>query len=116
MTFIVWHLIDQLEGLFFGGRDRELHCVNKETGEELWSFKTRRKVDSSPVACDGKVVFGSGDGWLHMLRVEDGESLWSYEIGRSILGSPAVVGGEVLIGANDGRLYCFGSVEDDQSR
>ena len=124
---VIWEYTDPNHAFFsspailedrviFGGRDRELHCVNKETGEELWSFKTRRKVDSSPVACDGKVVFGSGDGWLHMLRVEDGESLWSYEIGRSILGSPAVVGGEVLIGANDGRLYCFGSVEDDQSR
>lgn len=117
---IVWEYTDSDQAFFsapailpdrviFGGRDRELHCVDKATGEELWSFKTRRKVDGSPVVCGDKVVFGSGDGWLHMLRVADGEPLWSWEIGRSILCSPAVVDGEVLIGANDGVLYCFGA-------
>ena len=94
--------------VIFGGRDKSLHCVARDTGTELWSFPTRRKVDGSPVLVDGKVVFGSGDGWLYVIGAKDGKQLWSYEIGRSVFSSPAVAGGRVLVGALDGRLYAFG--------
>ena len=48
----------------FGGRDKLLHCAQREDGKALWSFPTRGKVDSSPVICGGKVVVGSDDGRL----------------------------------------------------
>jgi len=92
----------------FGGRDKQLHCVQRSDGKEIWNFPTRRKVDGSPVIAGDKVVFGSGDGWVFVLSLKDGSKLWSYEIGRPILSSPAVVDGRVLVGANDSRLYCFG--------
>lgn len=96
----------------FGGRDKRLHCVRKEDGEELWSFPVRRKVDGSPVICGDAVVFGSADGRLYVLALEDGAERWSYEIGQPILSSPAVVDGTVLIGANDGGLYAFGAAKE----
>ena len=124
---VVWELTDPDQAFFsspavtddvvvFGGRDRELHCCDKRTGEELWSFRTRRKVDGSPVVCGDRVVFGGGDGWLYVLDLATGEPVWSWEIGRSILGSPAVVDGEILIGANDGRLYCFAPKAPESDR
>jgi eukaryotic-like serine/threonine-protein kinase len=91
----------------FGGQDKKLHCVDKATGAERWVFKTRRKVDGSPVVCGQRVVFGGGDGWLYVLDLATGAEVWSWEIGSAILTSPAVVGGEILIGANDAKLYCF---------
>ena len=102
----------------FGGRDKRLHCVKRASGEELWSFPTRRKVDGSPVICGDKVVFGSGDGKVYLLRLADGAELWSYEVGRSIFSSPAVVDGRVLVGSNDSNLYCFGAAKastDDEA-
>lgn len=94
--------------VWFGGRDRQVHCVDRATGEPVWTFPTRRQVDSSPVLCDGKVVVGSGDGLLYVLDAATGSVLWSYDLGKSIVSSPAVVNGMVLIGCNDGRLYAFG--------
>lgn len=94
--------------VIFGGRDRQVHCVNRTTGEMIWTFATRRQVDSSPVLCDGKVVVGSGDGLLYVLDSATGSELWSYDLGKPIVSSPAVVDGLVLIGCNDGRLYAFG--------
>ena len=94
--------------VLFGGRDKQLHCLDRETGEPLWTFPTRRKVDSAPVLCGKQVVFASCDGRLRILSVEDGRELWSYDLGRAIFGSPAVVEGIILIGAADGRLYAFG--------
>ena len=93
----------------FGGRDLLLHCVDRATGEVIWTFPTRRKIDSGPVICDGKVVVGSGDGRLYLVDLQDGAELWSYDIGKSVYSSPAVVDGTILVGANDGRLYAFGA-------
>ncbi|MHC4993300.1 MAG: outer membrane protein assembly factor BamB family protein [Planctomycetota bacterium] len=95
--------------LVFGGRDKQLHCVRRDSGEPLWTVKTRRKVDGSPVICGDKVVFGSVDGTLSVVRLADGGSVWTYDIGQSLFSSPAVADGLILIGCNDGRLYAFGA-------
>lgn len=94
--------------VIIGSRDSNVHCVNRKSGEKVWSFKTRDDVDSSPVICGDKVVVGSNDGRLYLLNLKDGKMLWSYEIGSDIIGSPAVTHGFVFIGADDGRLYAFG--------
>ena len=95
--------------VIFGGRDKKLHCLKRENGEEVWSFSARGKVDSSPVVVDGKVVVGSEDGRLYMVKLSDGTEIWNYEIGQPITGSPAVASGRVVIGSEDGNVYCFGA-------
>jgi eukaryotic-like serine/threonine-protein kinase len=95
--------------VIFGGRDKRLHCVNKENGEEVWSFPTRGKVDSSPVVAGDKVVVGSEDGSLYLVALADGKRLWSYEVGQPITASPAVVNGIVVVGSEDGSVYAFGT-------
>jgi len=95
------------ERVVFGGRDRKLHCVARADGAPLWTFTTKRKVDSSPVICGDKVVFGSGDGRVYMLRLDDGAQIWSYDIGKSVFSSPAVAAGRFIVGSHDGNLYSF---------
>ncbi len=94
--------------IIIGSRDYNLHCVDRETGKQLWKFQTRDVVDSSPVIAGNSVVFGSTDGRLYILDIEDGKEIWSYEIGAAILGCPAVLDGMIIIGAKDGRIYAFG--------
>jgi eukaryotic-like serine/threonine-protein kinase len=98
--------------VIFGGRDKKLHCVRKDNGQEVWSFPTRGKVDSSPVVVGepGKerVVVGSEDGSLYMVSLADGKKIWSYEVGQPITASPAVVNGMVVVGSEDGNIYAFG--------
>jgi len=91
-----------------GSRDNNVHCINKTSGEKIWSFRTRDIVDSSPVICEDKVVVGSEDGRLYIINLADGKQIWSYEIGGAIISSPAVAKGRIVIGANDGRIYTFG--------
>jgi eukaryotic-like serine/threonine-protein kinase len=95
--------------VIFGGRDKRLHCVKKDTGEEVWSFPTRGKVDSSPVVVGEKIVVGSEDGSLYMVALADGKKIWSYEVGQPITASPAVVNGLVVVGSEDGNVYAFGT-------
>ena len=91
-----------------GSRDKLVHCVDRSSGEKIWTFQTRNDVDSSPVLCRNKVVVGSNDGRLYVLDLKTGELIWSYEIGAGIFGSPAVTGGQIFVGAEDGRVYAFG--------
>jgi outer membrane protein assembly factor BamB len=91
-----------------GGRDKRLHCLKRDTGEQVWVFATRGKVDSSPVVADGKVIVGSDDGRLYVVSLAEGKELWQYEIGQPVQSSPAVVDGHFVVGAADGSVYCFG--------
>lgn len=91
-----------------GGRDKLLHCLNRENGQKIWSFATQGKVDSSPVVAGDKVVVGSDDGRVYLVSLQTGKELWSYEIGQPIDSSPAVADGKIVIGSDDGNIYCFG--------
>lgn len=96
------------EVVLFGGRDKKLHCVDRETGDERWSFAARRRVDSGAVIVDDRVVFTSEDGRVRILTLDAGEEVWSYDVGKPISSSPAVALGHIVIGASDGRIYAFG--------
>ena len=91
-----------------GSRDKRLHCIRRATGEGVWTFATRGKVDSSPVVAGDKVVVGSDDGRLYIVSLADGKEVWSYEIGQPVQSSPAVVDGYIVVGSEDGSVYCFG--------
>ena len=85
------------------------HCIDRKTGKRIWVFRTRGKVDSSPVIADGKVIVGSDDGNLYVVSLDDGKKLWSYEIGEPVIAAPAIANGKIIIGAEDGRVYAFGT-------
>jgi outer membrane protein assembly factor BamB len=93
--------------VIFGGRDKRVHCVRRDDGKPVWTFKTLGEVDSSPVICGDKVVVGSEDGRLYMIRLSDGGKVWSYEIGQPVTSSPAVANGTVIVGSDDSYLYAF---------
>ena len=94
--------------VIIGGRDRMVHAIDEQTGEEVWTFMTGARVDSSPAASNGRVYVGSGDGRLYVLDLETGEKLWEFDTAAPLFASPAIAEGKVVIGSQDGVLYCFG--------
>jgi outer membrane protein assembly factor BamB len=93
--------------LVIGGRDKQLHCIDRATGLSVWKFKARGVIDSSPVVCGDAVIVGAEDGRLYCVSLADGSERWAYEIGAPITASPAVANGSIVIGAEDGTVYCF---------
>jgi outer membrane protein assembly factor BamB len=92
-----------------GGRDKQLHCLERATGNSVWKFKTRGQVDSSPVVCGDAVIVGSEDGRLYCVGMADGKERWAYDIGAPVTGSPAIADGMIVIGAEDGNVFAFGT-------
>lgn len=98
--------------VLFGGQDKQLHCLDRKTGQEQWAFTTRGQINSSPVIVDGeRVFFGSNDGNLYEVGLSDGKQRWKQKLGRSVTASPAVGEGCLVIGAEgtEGEIHCFGA-------
>ena len=94
--------------LLIGGRDKMLHAIDAESGEAVWTYRTRARIDSSPVVIGDRVFFGASTGEIFALDVASGEVAWQFETGSSIVASPSVAGGKLVIGTEDGQVYCFG--------
>ena len=94
--------------VIIGGRDRMVHAIDEESGEEVWTFMTGARVDSSPAASGGRVYIGSGDGRLYVLDLDTGEKLWEFDTAAPLVASPAIAQSRLVIGSEDGVLYCFG--------
>lgn len=93
-----------------GGRDKQIHCIERKTGKSVWKFNTRGRVDSSPVILGNRVFVGSSDGNLYELDLKNGKSIWKKNLGKDITASPAIGSGHLVIGteSRNGALYCFG--------
>ena len=97
--------------VIIGGRDKMVHALHPQTGEPLWVYPAKSRVDSSPVIVGERVFFGTMGGEFVGLSLDSGEKVWEFVIGASMIASPSVADGKLVIGADDGRIYCFGERE-----
>ena len=93
-----------------GGRDKQLHCIDRATGEGVWKFPTRAKIDSSPVIVGNRVFFGSSDRNVYGVNIETGEEAWKFNTGGDVTAAPAVGENVLVIGTegNPAFVFCFG--------
>lgn len=96
--------------VFVGGRDKMLHAIDRKSGEAVWTYRTRARIDSSPVIVGDRVFFGASTGEVFALNASSGEVEWQFETGSSIVASPSIADGRMVIGTEDGQVYCFGEM------
>jgi outer membrane protein assembly factor BamB len=92
-----------------GSRSRRVEAFDPKSGNELWSFATKQRIDSSPVIVGQRVYIGAADGRLYGLDLKDGRQLWEYQATGGFTGSPAVADGKLVIATDRGVVYCFGA-------
>lgn len=100
------------ERVIVGGQDKLLHCFDRKTGKQVWSFAANGQINSSPVLVGTDRLFvGSNDGHLYEIGLNDGKQRWKQKLGRSVSASPAVGEGVLVIGAEgtEGSIYCLGA-------
>ena len=65
--------------VYFGSSvDDAVHCLDAETGEEVWRHTVGGPVRIAPTVVDGKVFFGADDGYAYCVAAADGASVWKY--------------------------------------
>ncbi|MBI4547445.1 MAG: PQQ-like beta-propeller repeat protein [Ignavibacteriae bacterium] len=90
----------------------KLICVNKHTGETIWTYKIpvqqRPTIIRSSPSSDGNIIlFGCDDGHLYAVDGNDGTFRWSAKTGGSIVSSPSIRARKVVVGSLDEILYAF---------
>ncbi|MGB2695911.1 MAG: PQQ-binding-like beta-propeller repeat protein [Dehalococcoidia bacterium] len=91
--------------VYFGSSDGNVYAVNFD-GTEAWSFKSAKRIWSTPVLSMGKLYVTSLDGNLYALDAQSGDELWKYKTGAGIAGPPVVDEslGLIYLGGFDNKL------------
>ena len=91
-----------------------VYCLNAQTGEIVWDFKTVNSVKNNLVYADGKLVAQDCDGNVYCLNGQDGSLIWqakaelNYTIGTS---SGICTDGETVFAGNAVDVSAF-NLED----
>lgn len=91
--------------VYIGCRDKSLHAIDRETGEQAWTFPTGGRVESSPIVFDDAVVFGSSDGRLYAVDPADGAPIWQLDLGENLNASPVFARNRLIIAGGDGTVF-----------
>ncbi|MEA1877603.1 MAG: PQQ-binding-like beta-propeller repeat protein [Bacteroidota bacterium] len=84
--------------LYYGSTsDDAIHCLDNNTGEELWHYTTNGPIHISPVYDSGNLYFGSDDGYVYSLKARNGKLNWKF--------SPSDQSQTKVL--NNGRLISF---------
>lgn len=110
------------QNVYVGDDYGVFYCVDYETGQIRWTYRTGSRIDCTPAYAEGKVVFGSTDGYIYCLNEKNGRLCWKVKTGAAVMGCPviATIQGKtaVMIGGSDGcfraltvskgkQLWCF---------
>ncbi|WP_420322060.1 PQQ-binding-like beta-propeller repeat protein [Flagellimonas sp.] len=65
--------------LYYGSSaDNAIHCLDANTGEELWTYITGGPVRVAPTFYSGKLYFGSDDGYAYCIKASNGKLVWKF--------------------------------------
>ena len=94
--------------------DGMVHCLNANTGLEIWSTSIESVYQSSPEYYNGRLYISSYEGYrIYCLDAEDGSILWSNITNGWILSSPLLYNNCVYTGTYSGGVYCFNAENGD---
>ena len=84
-------------------------CVNAETGDVLWSERTRAAYSGSPVMVDGKIYCVDEDGVVWVIAAEPNEYrlLAKNTLGEASRSTPAVANGRMYL-RTESHLFSIG--------
>jgi FOG: WD40-like repeat len=95
--------------LYVGGKNEYFFCLNKDTGEKIWSYKVTDAglfpgIYTTPVFYKGNVYFGStgsslieNGGHICALNAENGSLVWKYDTASDVY----------EISLDDGKIYAY---------
>lgn len=90
-----------------------LHCLDLETGKELWKYRSIESTDpkkfapgfkAAPLVSESAVFVGDEDGILHAVDRTNGEGLWKSAADAEVAGV-ASYGDQILMASHDAFLY-----------
>jgi len=91
-----------------GGPDSQLHAIDASTGQQIWSYKAKFAVPTTPAVVNGVIYLGTQDGFLYAVNAHTGVTLWRFNGGDTPSADITVFNGVVYFGVGDatgGTVY-----------
>ncbi len=111
--------------VYFGSHDGGFYCIDRDTGEELWSHDTDGVIIASPSVTEDGVYITSfaeggegpgeveGPGTLWKFDESTGELEYSVDVDGGVVSSPVVFDGSVYFGSYDGDFHAVDAESGD---
>jgi outer membrane protein assembly factor BamB len=101
-------------GLGLDPSDTGLYALNRQTGEQLWAYKTTSPIWlASPLIFNGKVYFGDLDGNFYAVDTQTHEKVWSINVNRAVYWNAAADNDTLYFTASSG-LYAVDANTGEQ--
>ena len=103
------------DAIYFINGSGDLTCVDLNTQEEKWRFKTVNSGFSKPTIANG-ILYLRGSSRLIAIDSETGTEKWRATLDKSPYFSPGVpsVDGGIVFIANEGTVYAFDAITGQQ--
>lgn len=99
--------------VYVGCKEGTFHCLELETGKEVWKATTFGAIDGAAAFSGELVIAGSQDGMVYAWNVETGKEAWKFESEAEIHAAanvwvpPGQSAARVYIGSHDYSVYCL---------
>jgi outer membrane protein assembly factor BamB len=93
--------------IYAGSYDGQVASFDAESGDKLWSVKTKLALTAGPGFGEGLLAFGTANGELLVLDAATGAERLRQATGSEVLAAPAIGSGVIAVRTVDGRLRGF---------
>jgi outer membrane protein assembly factor BamB len=82
-----------------------LWCVDADSGQLQWEFKTDAGICATPVCDETRVFIVDTGGMCRCIQQSDGKEVWSRPLSERVVASPIVSGGGIFLVTQQGTVF-----------
>jgi outer membrane protein assembly factor BamB len=90
--------------VYTGNADGRFFCLNRQTGDVIWTFDTDGQITAAPNFDGDNVLIASQDSVLYCLD-KDGKKVWDFRIEGPIYGGVAIADGKTFLAGCDSMMH-----------
>ncbi len=93
--------------VFYCTAKGNIYKVDPETGNNLWLYKNKFPVHTSPSCLKNILLVGDVKGYLIALDIISGELIWNFKTEGGIYSDISVFNDKIFFGSDDYNFYCL---------
>jgi len=93
--------------IYVGTENNQIFCLNRNSGEKVWSIPVKATLFGVPAEMDGKLYFTDVKGNIYCLSGKTGNIIWEKNLTENIYSGPVIGDKYLFIGSTSGILYAL---------
>ncbi|BBM85409.1 serine/threonine-protein kinase [Candidatus Uabimicrobium amorphum] len=85
--------------------NKMVYCWKKNTGREVWAFRSESGVRTAPVVVGRTIYFGSNSGRMYGIDVGNKQQKWQFKVRNGVETTPLIYKNTIYFGCEGGYVY-----------